>query len=70
MDKTTIQLSKELKDKISSFGLKGESYDDILRRVYNLAVKEQLRQFLMADESNYITLEEFKKEIDKEWPRS
>ena len=70
MDKTTIQLSKELKDKISSFGLKGESYDDVLRRVYNLAVKEQLRQFLMADESNYITLEEFKKEIDKEWPRS
>ncbi|HRZ85427.1 MAG TPA: hypothetical protein P5277_01475 [Candidatus Paceibacterota bacterium] len=50
MEITTIQLSKETKEKISSFGLKGESYDDIIRRVYSLAVKEQLRQFLMSDE--------------------
>ena len=39
MDITTIQLSKETKDKISSFGIKGESYDDIIRRIYSLAVK-------------------------------
>lgn len=69
MDITTIQLSKEMKEKIASFGSKGESYDEILRRVYHLAVKEQLRQFLMSSE-NTISLEEFKKEIEREWPKS
>lgn len=50
MDTTTIQLSTELKQKIGTFGSKGESYDTILRRVYDLAVKEHLRQFLMSSE--------------------
>ena len=54
---TTIQLSKETKDKISSFGIKGESYDKILNRIYSLAVKEQLKEFLMSDEG-YISIEE------------
>ena len=65
---TTIQLTKEMRDKISSFGIKGESYDIILRRVYSLAVKEQLRQFLMSDEG-FIPIEEAIKEADKRWPK-
>jgi hypothetical protein len=69
MDITTIQLSKEIKDKISSFGVKGESYDEILKRIYSLAVKEQLRQFLLSSE-NTISLDEFEKEINKKWPKS
>ncbi len=69
MDITTIQLSKEMKEKIASFGLKGESYDKIIRRVYSLAVKEQLRQFLMSEEGT-ISIEEARKELDKKWPRS
>lgn len=69
MDITTIQLSKEMKEKIASFGLKGESYDKILRRVYSLAVKEQLREFLMSDEGT-ISIDEARKELDKKWPRS
>ena len=52
MDITTIQLNKETKDKISSFGMKGDSYDDILKRIYLLAVKEQLREFLLSSEKN------------------
>jgi len=68
MDITTIQLSKETKDKISSFGIKGESYDDILRRIYSFAVKEQLRSFLMSDEG-FIPIEDAIKEADKKWPR-
>jgi len=39
MDITTIQLSKETRDKISSFGVKGETYDDIIKRMCDLAVK-------------------------------
>ena len=68
MEITTIQLSKETKDKISSFGIKGESYDIILKRIYSLAVKEQLRNFLMSDEG-FIPIEDAIKEADKKWPK-
>ena len=56
------------KDKISSFGIKGESYDTILKRVCSLAVKEHLRNFLMSDEG-FIPIEEAIKEADKEWSK-
>ena len=69
MDITTIQLNKETKDKISSFGVKGESYNDILKRIYLLAVKEQLREFLLSSE-NTISIEGARKEAEKLWPRS
>jgi len=69
MDITTIQLNKETKDKISSFGMKGDSYDDILKRIYSLAVKEQLREFLLSSE-NTISIKEARKEAEKLWPRS
>ena len=65
---TTIQLSKETKDKISSFGTKGESYDAILKRIYSLAVKEQLKDFLMSDEG-FLPIEEAIEEADKKWPK-
>ena len=69
MDITTIKLSKETKEKIASFGIKGESYDDILIRIYSLAVKEQLREFLMSSE-NTITIEDAKRKLEKKWPKS
>ena len=69
MDTTTIQVSKATKEKIASFGLKGESYDEIIQRIYSLAVKEQLKMFLMSSEG-CITIEEARKELDKKWPRS
>jgi hypothetical protein len=68
MDITTIQLSKETKNKISSFGIKGESYEEILKRIYSLAVKEQLKEFLMSDKG-FIPIEEAIKEVDKKWPK-
>jgi len=67
MENTTIQLSKETRDKIASFGIKGESYDDILKRIYSLAIKEQLRNFLMSEEG-FIPIEEAIEEADKRWP--
>ncbi len=69
MEITTIQLSKDMKNKIASFGLKKETYDDILRKIYALAVKQQLREFLMSSE-NTITLDEFQAEVEKKWPKS
>lgn len=65
---TTIQLSKETKSKIDSFGMKGESYDKIINRIYALAVKEQLKEFLMSDEG-FIPIEQAIKEADKKWPK-
>ena len=69
MEITTIQLSKETKERISSFGIKGESYDDIIRRIYSLAVKEQLKEFLLSSE-NTLSIEEARKELNKKWPKS
>jgi len=66
---STIQLSNETKKLISSFGMKGESYEDIITRIYNLAVKEQLRQFLMPSE-RYIPIDKAIKEAEKRWPKS
>ena len=68
MDITTIQLSKETRDKICSFGTKGESYDEILKRIYSLAVKEQLKEFLMSDDG-FVPIEDAIKEADKKWPK-
>jgi len=69
MEITTIQLSKETKEKISSFGIKGESYDAILKRIYSFAVKDQLRNFLMSSEG-FISIADARKELNKKWPRS
>jgi len=69
MEITTIQLSKETRDKISSFGMKGESYENIIKRIYSFAVKEQLRTFLMSSEGT-ISIEEARKELNKKWSRS
>jgi hypothetical protein len=68
MKVTTIQLSEELKEKISSFGSKNETYDEILRKIYALAVKEQLRDFLMSSEG-FISIDEAIKEAKKKWPK-
>jgi hypothetical protein len=68
MANTTIQISSEMKEKLASFGSKSETFETILQRIYSIAVKEQLKEFLMAD-GDYISIEEARKELDKKWPR-
>jgi hypothetical protein len=65
---STIQLSQATKELISSFGRKEDTYEDIIKRMYDLAVKEHLRQFLMSTE-NTITLDEARKRLSKKWSR-
>jgi hypothetical protein len=65
---TTIQISKETKDLISTFGGKDDTYDDIVRRIYKLAVKEQVTEFLMSSE-NTITLDEARIRHAKRWSK-
>ena len=47
---STIQISKDTKELIGSFGRKEDTYEDIIKKMYNMAVKEQLREFLMSSE--------------------
>lgn len=68
-ENTTIQVSRRVRDQISTFGLKGESFDTILDRLYKLAVQNQLKEFLMSSE-NCISIEDARKEAEKKWPRS
>ncbi|MFH1915796.1 MAG: hypothetical protein ABIJ21_00890 [Nanoarchaeota archaeon] len=66
---STIQLSNETKTLISTFGTKEDTYEDIIKRMYRMAVKEHLREFLMSSE-NTITLEEVRRRHAKRWPKS
>ena len=68
METTTIQLSKDLKRDISTFGSKGETYDAILKKIYALAMKEQLRQFLMSSEG-CISIEEASRRHKERWSK-
>ena len=61
---TTIQLSKKTKNLIATFGTKEDTYEDIVKRMYKLAVKEQLREFLLSSE-NSISLDEARKLINE-----
>jgi len=47
---TTIQLSQETKKLIGTFGNKEDTYEEIIKRMYDLAVKEQLRELLLSSE--------------------
>ncbi|MFH1649835.1 MAG: hypothetical protein ABIA93_04760 [Candidatus Woesearchaeota archaeon] len=54
---TTIQISQDTKKLISTFGSKEDTYEDIIKRLYKMAVKEQLRQFIMSSD-NTMSLDE------------
>ena len=66
---STIQLSVETKQLINTFGTKEDTYENIIKRMYDLATKEQLRQFLLSS-ADTISIDEARKELNKTWPRS
>ena len=49
---TTIQISKQTKGLINTFGTKEDTYENIIKRMYSLAVKEQLRELLMSSKNS------------------
>jgi len=63
---TTIQISNETKNLISTFGAKGDTYEVIIKRMYDFAVKEQLREFLLSSK-DAIPIGEAIKMAKKEW---
>ena len=62
-----IKISNKTKELIRSFGLEKETDDKIIRRIYEFAVKGQLRKFLKSDE-NCISIDEAIKLAEKRWP--
>ena len=69
MDKTTISITKDIKEKIKEFGNKGESYTEILSKLYKSAVQRQFQDFLF-NEKGFISIEEAISEAEKKWPKS
>jgi hypothetical protein len=65
---STIQISKETKELIGTFGTKEDTYEDIIKKMYSMAVKEQLRQFLMSSNGT-LTLDEARTRLSKQWSR-
>lgn len=63
---TTICVSKDMRDKIKEFGNKGDTYTDILEKLYKSAKERQLQDLLM-DESNCVPIEDALKRAKKRW---
>ena len=65
---TTIQVSEETKSLIGTFGTKEDTYEEIIKRMYQLAVKEQLREFLLSTE-NSVPIDEAIARAKKRWQK-
>ncbi len=61
MATTTIPLEKETRDRLRSFGRKGETYDQILKRLMSVAEYEEFmeRQYeRLKDTKAFVSLDE------------
>ncbi len=54
---TTIAISNELKDKLRNLGRAGDSYEDVIRKMYEIAHKQLLRDYLY-DESDSVSIDD------------
>ncbi|MBU0979372.1 MAG: hypothetical protein KJ709_01080 [Nanoarchaeota archaeon] len=66
---TTISISTELREKIRNLGRAGDSYEDVINRMYELTRKNLLLGYLY-DESDSVSIDEALKEARKKWPKS
>ena len=65
---TTIAIPKEMKERMKEFGNKGETYSDILVKLFECAKKRQLSELLM-DEKDTISAEEALSNAKKRWQK-
>ena len=57
MAKTMIQVDVATRDKIKSVGRMGETYTDVLNKLYELAIRKQMEAYLM-DTTGYVDIDE------------
>ncbi|MFW6375582.1 MAG: DUF7557 family protein [Thermoplasmatota archaeon] len=62
---TTIQVKKDTREKLKKFGHKGESYDDIIKRLMKYCEELNMEEFIEArwkrlqeEKEDYISLDE------------
>lgn len=60
---TTISISSELKEKIRNLGRAGDSYEDVIARMYEFTKKNLLLEYLY-DESDSISIEEARRRLN------
>ena len=65
---TTISISKDIRDKIKEFGSKGDTYSDILDKLYESAKQRQLQDLLM-DTSRCVPIEVALKRAKGRWQK-
>ena len=66
---TTISISSDLKEKIRNLGRTGDSYEDVIRRMYEMTRKNLLMTYLY-DLSDSVTVDEAIAEARKKWQKS
>lgn len=66
MEMTTISLTKEARDEIKTFGSKGDSYSDIIKKLVKQANERQIEDLLM-DEDSTISIEVALTKARRKW---
>ena len=66
---TTISISTDLKEKLRNLGRGGDSYEDVIRKMYEMTRKSLLMAYLY-DLSDSVTIDEAIGEARKKWQKS
>ncbi len=66
---TTISISVDLKEKIRNLGRAGDSYEDVIRRMYEMTRRNLLMTYIY-DLSDSVTIDEAIAEARKKWQKS
>jgi predicted CopG family antitoxin len=66
---TAISISEELREKLKNLGRAGDSYEDVISRMYDLTRKSMLLSYLY-DQSDSVQIDDAIKEARKKWPKS
>lgn len=64
MDITTIQIEKSTREKLVEFKMPGETFNDLILRLYKSANERQLQDILM-DNTDSFTIDQAKEYIKK-----
>lgn len=63
---STISISEEMKEKLRNLGRAGESYEDVIRRMYELTRKNMIMAYLY-DETDSVPIDEAIARAKKRW---
>ena len=61
---TTISISHDMKENLRNLGRAGDSYEDVIKRMYKLTKKQLLLQYLY-DETDTLTIDEARAKLNE-----